>query len=456
MRGFLFLRFLGYNLREIDQFDLPWRLMKKLLPLLLVLSLAANAALLVLRPCPASSTKTPFTTKPTAANSTPAPNPKLPSDLTAALASGNEAALKAAGFSDDDARAIYLGRSFARLLTQMRELRGQSPGDQGKYWRGNRSRYELMSAEQRAGMAKLEREFREVMRKTFGDDDELGIFGSNRFRFLSPAKREEMRRIERDYEEMTAEVHRQQEGISLPSDRAKMELLQKEKERDILAALTPEERELNDLYNSPVANNVRSRYGDLIQTEQDFKKIYALQKAFDEQFPQRRESGQRPSVPAGYTEAQRKLNDDIRAIIGDDAIAAYRRDNDQDIRALNALQTRLNLPAGTVEQVSALRDTYATQSQAINANTSLTPAQRREQLTALANQAKAEAAAKLGQEGAEAYASRSAWIGMLSRGQGFSTNPKDASGIGNIRSTVFPLRPQARGQNQQQPVTDEP
>lgn len=430
--------------------------MKKLLPLLLVLSLAANAALLILKPGSAVSSKASFETKSTAAKRASTGSSKLPADLAAALASGDEKALKAAGFSDDDVRAIYLGRAFTRLLTQMRELRGQSPEEQAKYWRGNRSRFELMSTEQRVAMGKLEREFREVMRKAFGDDEEFGMFGSSRFRFLPPAKREEIRRIERDYEEMTAEVQRQQEGISLASDRPKLELLQKEKERDILAALTPEERELNDLYNSPVANNVRNRYGDLIQTEQDFKKIYALQKAFDEQFPQRRESGQRPNVPAGYTEAQRKLNDDIRAIIGEDAIATYRRDNDQDVRALNALQTRLNLPADTVEQVSVLRETYATQSQAINANTSLTPAQRREQLTVLANQAKSEAAAKLGQEGAEAYASRSAWIGMLNRGQAFSTNPKDATGTGNLRSTVFPMGPPTRGQNQQQSINDGP
>ncbi|MFT3868276.1 MAG: hypothetical protein QM715_07245 [Nibricoccus sp.] len=414
--------------------------MKKLLPLLLVLSLAANAVLLFYKPGSSTQSKTTNTGNKNAVRRVSSASSKIPADLAAAFASGDEAALQAVGFSEDEAKGIVLSRLFTKLVAQLREFRAATPGDGQKYWQSGRSRFGGFTADQQAALNKLEREFRDAVMKAFGDEEDGFFFGNNRYRFLSPARRDEIRRIERDYEEMTAEVRRQQEGISLASDRAKMELLQKEKERDILAALTPEERELNELYNSSAANAVRNQYGDLLRNEGDFKKLYALQKAFEEQYPQRRDPGQRPNanIP-GRAEAQKKLNEESLAILGEEAFAAYRKKNDSDLLALNALQSRLSLPAGTVEQVYAMRDTYAQQSQMINADTSLTSAQRNAQLTALATQAKNEAAAKLGQEGADAYAQRSAWIGLLNRGQAFSTDPKDGAGGDNLRSTVFPL-----------------
>lgn len=433
--------------------------MNKLLLLLLALSLAANAAFFVLKPAAPASDRPRMAAPATSSDAAPAAFAKLPPELAAAIASGDEAALRAVGFSEDEARGLVLTRLFTRLAALLREAGSSDPESQARYWQGgNRGRRGSgFTPERQAALNKLEKEFRDTLTKSYGDED-FGFFtGNNRYRFLSPERREQIQRIERDYDEMMADLRKQQEGISLPSDRAKFELLQKEKERDILAALTPEERVLDELRNSASAGLVRSRYGDLIRDEETYKKIYALQKAFDDQYPSRREGGQRSGSAdsSARTEAQRRLNEEISSVLGEDAIAAYRRENDGDLKALNALQTRLNLPAGATDQVYALRDTYAAQSQAINANTALTPAQRREQLTALAAQAKAEAAAKLGTEGAEAYAQRSTWIGMLGRGQAFSTDPKDAGAGGNLRSTVFPVRPPGRGSNQSQRVGGE-
>ena len=35
----------------------------------------------------------------------------------------------------------------------------------------------------------------------------------------------------------------------------------------------------------PTAARLSSRFGDAIQSEEDFRKVYALQKAFDDKFP---------------------------------------------------------------------------------------------------------------------------------------------------------------------------
>jgi len=423
-------------------------LMKKILLLLLILSLAANAVWLsrtLVSKSTASVSINSAATKTPDGKSKQAANAKLPADLAAALASGDAVALKAAGFSEDDARSLTIGRAFAKFAAQMKTFRPSTPDTDAKYWKNSPfSNYNKMTSEQRAAMNKAQRELSEAMRVAMGDDADLNPFGGNRYGFLPAAKRDELRRIEQDYGEMTSEIYRQQDGIQLPSDRAKMKLLREEKERDIAAALTPEEYQQYQLHDSSAASSIRSRFGDVIQNEDDYKKIFALQKNFDDKYPNDMFGGGTSSKDEmqARSEAQRKLNEDIRAAIGEENYAAFQRANDTDYKSLNSLQTRLNLPTGTADQVYALRDTYATQSQAINANAELSFKDRRDQLNALATQAKNDLVAKLGQEGADAYAQRAQWMQFLKNGSAFSTNAKDApNGYSNPSLTVYPVRP---------------
>jgi hypothetical protein len=421
--------------------------MKNLLALLLVISLAANAAMLFRSSAPsgASASGKPAASTPPVGGISSGPRSILPADLAAALASGDIAALTAVGFSAEDARAINIGRAFAKFRAQTRAIRPDATGADEKYWRSSfLSNYNKMTSEQRTAMNKAQRELSEAMRTALGDEGELDPFSNNRNKFLPVGKRDTLRRIEQDYSEMTSELYRDQNGIQLASDRAKIKLLNDEKERDIAAALTPEEFEQYQLHSSQTANSISNRYGNAIQSEEDYKKIFALQKAFDTQYPNDMFMAGPPSqdVMRARSDAQRKLNDDIRAAIGEDNFAVYQRANDNDYKTLTSLQNRLTLPTGTADQVYSMRDTYAAQSQQINANGDLTSQQRREQLTALANQAKTDLTGKLGEEGANAYAQRAQWMQMLKNGSAFSTNPKDAQG-GNPSgyNTVYPVRP---------------
>jgi hypothetical protein len=210
--------------------------------------------------------------------------------------------------------------------------------------------------------------------------------------------------------------------------------------------LTPEERLAYELRTSPSAAAVRSRYGDGIETEEDYRKIYALQKAFDDKYPIEALSGRiTPETMRARAEAQRQLQDDIRTALGDAGYAALRRATDPDLRTVDSLVTRLNLPAGTTDRVAAARETFAAESQRINADASIPMPQRRMQIQELGTRAKAEVQQALGAEAAEAYAQRSPWVGMLQNGMAYATSPQPGSpgamlaGAGN--QSVFPVMP---------------
>lgn len=122
-------------------------------------------------------------------------------------------------------------------------------------------------------------------------------------------------------------------------------------------------------------------------------------------------------------DAHQQLQTDIRSTLGDDKYSALRRATDSELRTLDGLVTRLGLPANTTDRLATARETYAAESQRINANTTLSPTDRRAQLQDLGTKAKAELTSALGTEAAEAFAPRASWVGMLQGGIAFSTTP---------------------------------
>lgn len=422
----------------------------KPIPTLLAVSLAANLGLVALyfsRPSPPTGREQPRPS-PSAKSRGEADSARRDA-LQAAIVSGDVAALEAAGMSPQAARELLLGRALFRTFERIRAARAAQPADD-RWWRPSRANH--------PGVRELQlqnrREITDALVAAFGDD--LGLFpGSDataHLSFLPPEKRDALRRITQDYDEMMAKFSAGG-GIPLPSDRERMKLLREERDRDIAALLTPAEREAYEMRTSPTAQNVRARYGDGIESAEDFRKIYALQKAFDEKFSM--DLGRRVSAETmrERSEAQRQLQEGIRAALGEEKYAALRRASDPDLRTVDSLVARLNLPPVTAERVAASRETFAAESQRINANTALNPQQRRAQIQELGGRARAELTGTLGAEAAEAYAQHSPWLSMLQTGIAFTTSPTANTPMLGGPASVHPVPPPGGPGLERQSVT---
>ncbi len=397
--------------------------------LLLAASLLANAAFLAVIATRPDSDST-FASSANPAATGAAKSAAASDALRSALASGDAAALEAAGLSRELARELALARTVSRLKDKLSATQAQPAGD-GRWWR-NRSNAAARDAQLAA---------RRELSAALGVD--LGVTGEvAQFSFLPAAKGEQLRKIVADYQEMFAKFS--PGGLQLPSDREKMRLLQSERERDIAALLSPEEKLAYDLRTSASAATVRGRYGDAIESEAELQKIYALQKSFDDKFPRDALTGRiSPETLRARADAERQLDADLRAAVGDDRYAALRRASDTDVRTIDSLVSRLNLPPTTTDSVLAARDTYAAQSQRISNDTSVPFPERRTQIQALANQAKADVTRTLGAEAGPAYAQASPWLNMLSSGTAYSTQPQPSSAglIGLSQQSVYPVMP---------------
>jgi hypothetical protein len=410
--------------------------------LLLAASLLANVALVALiatRPAPGPAGDPP----PSATGTVPQGVTKDPTSaeaLRAALLAGDARSLEAAGLPPDVAREIGAGRALFAAAERIRAARAQLPKDD-RWWRANRS----LTAAEREFQLRIRRELSDAFAAAgLADVDPSALTNARheRLAFLTPEKRAALRRITQDYDEMMASFRAG--GIELPSDRERLKLLQAERERDIAALLTPAERQAYELRTSTTAQNLRNRYGDAIQTEDDFRKLYALQKAFDEKYALDPSTGRlTPETLRQRGEAQQQLQNEFRTALGEEKYAALRRASDVDLRNVESLVSRLNLPAVTTDRIAAARELLAAESQRINADTSLAPQQRRAQIQDLGARARADLQQTLGSEGAEAYAKHSPWVSMLQSGMAYSTTPPANSPAAAIGSgaAVHPVLP---------------
>src|SRR6185369_556593 len=103
------------------------------------------------------------------------------------------------------------------------------------------------------------------------------------------------------------------------------------------------------------------------------------------------------------SEAQKQLNDDIKAALGPDRFADYQRATNFSFRQTSQLVARLELPPETANQVYAVQQDAQTRANTLRRDSTLSPAQRTEQLAALVAEAQGKLTTSLGASGLEAY-----------------------------------------------------
>ena len=411
--------------------------------LLLVVSalLTANLGWMIFGPAGGTSWSAPIG-EPLSASREAEPTPALSTQQKALLESGDVNQLVNAGFSDEVARQLVAGRAYVTLRAKI-AMRRNPAEPKINYWRNDLDWFSPANQRRRREEMAAQTEYAETLRSLFGEET-AGLGGADdRFGFLPKDKRELLHRIERDYGEMQSDLHMEFAGFPLPSDQEKLKLLEQEKRRDILAALTPDEAEQLDLRSSQTAMTIRNMYGNALQTEADFRKIFALHKAFDERYDLRQYFvGGSPTQEVLHTRAlaERQMHAEMRKAVGEETYASMIRASDQDYRTLSGLEKRLQLPVGSAQAVYESRDLYAKESLAISDNPNLSPTARREQLNTLAQQATTDLQASLGKQGAEIYARQSNWINLLKNGSAFSININAApAGMFIQGNTIFPV-----------------
>ncbi|MDR1011183.1 MAG: hypothetical protein LBM04_08685 [Opitutaceae bacterium] len=384
---------------------LPHSLRLPLALSLLTLSLLANTTLAILLHR-ATNANAPAPGSPAAAiaNAT-TPRAAASSDaaILATIKTGDAnallAQLKTAGLPDKTARFMAAALEFQKFADQMAELAPDQP-----HWR-NRT---PQTPEQRLKMRQTTHALQTTMTELLADTiPQIGL-GSQRYAYLAPERRAALRRLEKDYDDLSAEMLATADNFRLQSDTDNLKTLADERKREINQFHTPEEIAARDMRESPAARQIRNDYGNIIENETEYQTIYATMQA----------AGNDPA-------AQAAARAQIEAALGPDRMTRLAQLNDPDYELIQSAATRLALPAAeTTAAITAIRSEARQAADAIAADKTLTPAQRKTALQTLATQSRAQIETTLGPEGADTYANRSQWMRALKNGSTFTIDER--------------------------------
>jgi len=403
----------------------------KVSPLLLAGSLAANAALcaaLAWQPTLAPPALRPFLFRHfsfgDAGPATPAPvarrAPPEHSKLWTALANDDLATLiarlRAAGFPPAVIREIIRANVSARYSARLRALTDPDPDT--PFWRlPSQFATAGASTKRNEEINQLQRERAKLLRDLLAGDlfatGDVTAAQRRQFGDLPRPKIDQLQRVEDDYAEMNAAVRSAMNGIMLPEDRDKLALLNREKQADLAAILTPEELADYTMRSSPITAILRTRLGAFDPTEDEYRAIFRVQQSLNDQFP----SGSLVTDFESRQAAQKQLEAQLQSTLGDARYADYSRATNREFQQLSRLAERANLPAETAVQAFGARDSVAQESNRIFNDAALSYDDKKAALQSLAQNTRAQLLATLGPTAGAAYVKiADSWLTNVERG----------------------------------------
>jgi hypothetical protein len=193
-------------------------------------------------------------------------------------------------------------------------------------------------------------------------------------------------------------------GMTLREDREKLAYLEAERRKDLAALMTPQEFDEYLMRTSSTAQSLRSQLVGFDPTEQEFRAIYKVQEAYDTLYGVYG-TAPRSGVDAAQMRqaADRKLLDDVKALLGPERGAEYERSRDYVYQSAVQIARRMDLPKEAANTVYNLNKETMARANAIRSDQSLTAPQRQEQLQALSNEANQKAISTLGERGHASY-----------------------------------------------------
>lgn len=379
-------------------------------PLIMIPSLALNVALAgwLLAPAGEASRATP---RAIAQAGVP---PPAPSTQPRPQASPEElfGALREAGFPRAAIDALVLAKIFSRYEERRREL--VTAAMQRPWWEtvvADQTLLNLLTPAQRKELRDLEATARHEALRLLGPDA-LDPEGAIAFRhpFVSPGRAVLLDAVLHDYADLASELRDVTGGLRVAADRAREESLEVERQRDIAALLSPEEREIFAL-RQPVG--MESRLQVFEPDEAEYRTLHALHLEFYAANPASVTlDAPRSRRPSEYPEFEAK----VRETLGEERYRDWMLAGQQYTQQLARRAPDLGLDAAGVREIAAVLRATSERSWELAEVPNLTDVEKSVALVALAGEARAEITARLGTAAAGSFLRELGWLDTIEQG----------------------------------------
>ena len=192
-------------------------------------------------------------------------------------------------------------------------------------------------------------------------------------------------------------------GTPDAEDQKKMVALQKEMDGEIAKLMTPEEYESYQLRMSQTSMIMKMQLATFDPSEQEFKDIFKLRKAFDDQFPMLGMGSLDKEERARRDAEQKALDEQIKSTLGPDRFVEYQRGQDYNYQGLAKTAERFGLPKETAGKVYEMKDIAEAQANKVRVDTQLSSSQREAALQAIRGETERSVREVFGDKAFESY-----------------------------------------------------
>jgi len=350
------------------------------------------------------------------------------------------AQLRAAGFPNSIVRSIIDAEIAARFAPQIKELTREM--HETPYWKPDPSLYSG-STQRFEAISKILRERTQLLRSLLGQD----AFASGsadptaaqrrQYGSINPAKIDLVQRINDDYAEMTGQIRAAMQGITLPEDREKLALLEREKRADLAALLTPAELADYEMRTSPVTSRLRTPLGIMNASEAEFRAIFEIQQPYANVLNPVA-PGRTAESARERSEATKTINAQIKAALGDERFAQYERATNSEFQQLHRLATGAGVSHDAIARAFDQRAPAAAASSAIANDRTLDETAKRQALQTLAQTTRTAILSTLGPVAGPAYVENARWLTHIEQGGSVSITPEGNTIYQSMRPSPRP------------------
>jgi hypothetical protein len=320
-----------------------------------------------------------------------------------------------------------IARLYARKRSEVRRK-----GEPYKYWMPQDAST-MTDPKMQRELADLDREQRDLVRNLLGVElqAELAKYWDDEndpasYDFLTPEKRDKVLALKAKYDEMEQRIYARAQGLMLEQDEQELKAVQDQREQEMASVLSPQELEDYELRHSGVAESLRAQLNGFEPTEEEFRKLFRVQKEFEKELnPAVSDPAQADARAAAQEDAQKALNDEMRKTLGPERFGEWQRAQDPDYRALVQVADRYNLPREVSANVYNMKMQAEQQKLQVDSNPNLTPQQRQAALAAIANETQRAVSNLMGPSASKPYLKAAGqWITTLGQSDQVTVNPE--------------------------------
>ena len=316
--------------------------------------------------------------------------------------------LRSIGCPEETIRDI-IGADVNKLYEQRwKEIKQASGKDKFEYWKSS-AMFGGMSSELRKQYKEHDEERRQTLKSLLGQTvprkiaDLAGMFDpfETMLAFLPQSKRDSIMEIQQMMSERMMDAA--EEGNRLEA--GDWQLIQQEQKEALAEILSPDELLEYNLRMSNSANMLRSELGGFDVSEDEFRDLYTLREAFDEEYgtfgPVEGQDAQ--EWYQQRSEGEKDMKTAYKEVLGDDRYREYQHEQTFRGSSLRNVAKEFDIPREDIYNVYDSTDAAQAAAEVVRGNEALSEAQRQAALDRIRSETEAQLTKLIGDEATQSY-----------------------------------------------------